>query len=60
MGKTTAGRHLEKVKAFFKYCQRMGWIKASPAYGIKAIKPDETETLPLLEGRYEQVLAATY
>jgi len=60
MGKTTAGRHLEKVKAFFKYCQRMGWIKASPAYGIKAIKPDETETLPLLGGRYEQVLAATY
>ena len=38
----------------------MGWIKASPAYGIKAIKPDETETLPLLGGRYEQVLAATY
>lgn len=60
MGKTTAGRHLEKVKAFFKYCQKMGWIKASPAYGIKAIKPDETETLPLLGGRYEQVLAATY
>jgi integrase len=60
MGKTTAGRHLEKVKAFFKYCQRMGWIKASPAYGIKAIKPDESETLPLLGGRYDQVLAATY
>jgi integrase/recombinase XerD len=60
MGKTTAGRHLEKVKAFFKYCQRMGWIKASPAYGVKAIKPDETETLPLLGGRYEQVLEATY
>jgi len=31
MGKTTAGRHLEKVKAFFQSCQRMGWIKASPA-----------------------------
>ena len=60
MGKTTAGRHLEKVKAFFTYCQRMGWIKASPANGIKAIKPDETETLPLLGGRYERVLAATY
>jgi integrase/recombinase XerD len=60
MSKTTAGRHLEKVKAFFTYCQRMGWIKASPAHGIKAIKPDETETLPLLGGRYEQVLEATY
>jgi integrase/recombinase XerD len=60
MGKTTAGRHLEKVKAFFKYCQRMGWIKASPAHGIKAIKPEETETLPLLGGRYEQVLETTY
>lgn len=60
MGKTTAGRHLEKVKAFFKYCQRMGWIKSSPSYGIKAIKPDESETLPLLGGRYEQVLTATY
>jgi integrase/recombinase XerD len=60
MGKTTAGRHLEKLKAVFKYCHVMGWIKASPTYGIKAIKPEESETLPLLGGRYERVLTATY
>jgi integrase/recombinase XerD len=60
MGKTTAGRHLEKVKAFFLYCQALGWIRQSPAVNIKAIKGKQVETLPLLDGRYEMVLAATY
>jgi integrase len=60
MGKTTAGRHLEKVKAFFKYCRRLGWIAHNPAIELKAIKGKQVETLPLLDGRYEQVIAATY
>jgi site-specific recombinase XerD len=60
IGKTTAGRRLEKVKGFLKYCVKMGWITKNPAEYIKAIKPDESVTFPLLSGRYEKVLAATY
>ena len=32
----------------------------SPAADLKAIKPDESVTLPLLSGRYEEVIAATH
>jgi hypothetical protein len=60
IGKTTAGRRLEKVKGFLFYCVKMRWIIKSPATDLKAIKPDESVTLPLLSGRYEKVIAATY
>ncbi|RRA48460.1 tyrosine-type recombinase/integrase [Acidipila sp. EB88] len=60
MGKSTAGRHLEKVKAFTRYCQHIGWISRDPVLGVKAIKAEKTDTLPLLSGRYEKVLAATH
>jgi integrase len=38
----------------------MRWIIKSPAIYLKAIKPDENVTLPLLSGRYEKVVAATF
>ena len=38
----------------------MRWIVTNPAADPKAIKPDESVTLPLLSGRYEKVIAATY
>jgi site-specific recombinase XerD len=60
IGKTTAGRRLEMVKRFFKYCVRMKWIAANPAADFDAITPEESVTLPLLSGRYEAVLEATY
>ena len=60
IGKTTAGRRLEKVKGFLCYCVKMLWIIKSPAADLKAIKPDESVTLPLLSGRYEEVIASTY
>ena len=60
IGKTTAGRRLEKVKGFLSYCVKMRWIIKSPAADLKAIRPDESVTLPLLSGRYEEVIAATY
>lgn len=60
MGQSTQGRLLEKIKAFFQYCVTMGWVKSNPATGLKSIKPDGTQTLPLLDGRYEEVLKATY
>jgi site-specific recombinase XerD len=60
IGKTTAGRRLEKVKGFLHYCVKMRWIIKNPAMDLKAIKPDESVALPLLSERYEKVIAATY
>ena len=60
IGKTTGARRLEMVKRFTKYCLRMAWTVMDPAADFDAITPDETETLPLLSGRYEAVLASTY
>ncbi len=60
IGRTTAARRLEMVKRFTKYCLRMAWIVMDPAGDFDAITPDTGETLPLLSGRYEAVLAATY
>jgi integrase/recombinase XerD len=58
--KTTAARRLEMIKPFKKYCLKMRWFLADPAGDLDAITPDESETLPLLGGRYEAVLQATY
>ena len=60
IGKATAGRRLEKVKGFLRYCTKMGWIDANPATELKPIKPEPSVTMPLLSGRYEQVIATTY
>ena len=60
IGKTTAARRLEMVKRFTKYCLRMAWIGMDPAADFDAITPDLSETMPLLSGRYEAVIAATY
>jgi integrase len=48
------------VKRFLKYCVKMRWIAANPAAELRAIKPDPSVTWPLLGGRYEKVIAATY
>ena len=54
IGKTTAGRRLEKIKGFLSYCVTMKWIAVSPATEMKAIKLDPSMTLPLLSGRYKR------
>jgi integrase len=56
----TGGALLEKVKKWLEYCVDIGWITTNPATKIKAISRDSAQTLPLLDGRYESVIAATY
>lgn len=51
IGRRTAGRRLEKVKRFLRYCVLMGWIEKNPASDLKAIKPDDNQTLQLRNGR---------
>ena len=37
IGKTTAGRRLEKVKRFLNFCVKMRWLAVNPAAELKAI-----------------------
>jgi integrase/recombinase XerD len=59
-GSSVAGSLLKKLKNWLQYCVKLGWIKANPAADMKAIPRHSAQTLPLLNGRYEQVIAATY
>jgi hypothetical protein len=54
IGKTTAGRRLEKVKRFLSYCVKMHRLAGNPATELNAIRPDPNVTWPLLSGRYER------
>jgi hypothetical protein len=51
IGKTTAGRRLEKAKRSLNYCVKMRWLAANSAAELKAIKPDPSVTWPLLRDR---------
>jgi integrase/recombinase XerD len=57
---STQGRLLERVKGFFRYCVGMKWISSSPAVNLETIEPDSGQTMPLLSGRYEQLLESTH
>jgi hypothetical protein len=54
------GRRLEKVKRFLSCCVKMHWLAGNPATELKAIRPDPNVTWPLLSGRYEKEIAATF
>jgi integrase/recombinase XerD len=60
IGPTTQGRLLERVKGFFRYCVKMHWLTENPAVELETITAESRATLPLLSGRYETVVQATY
>jgi integrase/recombinase XerD len=60
IGATTQGRLLERVKGFGRYCTKMRWLPGNPAQELESIRAESRATLPLLDGRYEQVLQATH
>ncbi|MGC1784765.1 MAG: site-specific integrase [Acidobacteriaceae bacterium] len=61
MGVRTQGALLERVKDFFRFTVRMGWVATSPAAGIESItEPVGTRhTSPLSKEQYRMLLAAT-
>lgn len=61
MGVRTQGTFLERVKNFFRFCRRMGWIQANPAEFIDAITESSTtnHTEPLSRGQFAALLKAT-
>jgi integrase/recombinase XerD len=55
----SAGKKLERVRSFFRFCQETGWIEKNPAAGIKGPKVKDKPTLPFTEEEVIRMLAAT-
>jgi site-specific recombinase XerD len=54
----TAGKHIERLKRFFKWCGENNWIKDSPATPLKSPKVGETDVIPFTEEQVDKILKA--
>ena len=53
----TASKELERLRAFFRYCQDNDWIIRNPARSIKAPQVKDNPTLPLSDAEVAKILA---
>ncbi len=54
----TAGKKLERLRTFFKFCQESGWSSTNPAKVLKAPQGRPTPTLPFSDAETEKILWA--
>lgn len=54
----TAGKHIERLKRFFRWCVENRWLDESPAYPLKSPKVGETDVVPFSEEQVEKILKA--
>jgi site-specific recombinase XerD len=54
----TAGKHIERLKRFFKWCGENQWLTVSPATPLKSPKVGETDVIPFSEEEVEKILKA--
>jgi integrase len=54
----TAGKHIERLKRFFSWCQENQWVEHSPAKPLKSPKVGETDVVPFDEKEIDQILKA--
>ncbi|MCI0348705.1 MAG: site-specific integrase [Acidobacteriales bacterium] len=54
----SALKTLERLRAFFRYCQESGWINESPARGVKNPKVRQSPTLPFDSIEMGKILTA--
>ena len=54
----TAGKHIERLKRFFKWCVENRWVEQSPAAPLKSPRVGETDVVPFSEEEVEKVLKA--
>lgn len=57
---TTQAALLTRIKSFFTWATAMEFTKRNPTLMLKAITPDDSQTLPLTPGQFSELLAATY
>jgi integrase len=54
----TAGKHLERMKSFFRFCQDSEYIKHSPAAKLKPPKVNDAPVVPFTEQQVTKILSA--
>lgn len=57
LGPRTAAKELERLRAFFKFCQENNWISTNPAKPIKAPQVKTKPRLPFSETEIQNILA---
>jgi integrase/recombinase XerD len=54
----SSSKKLERVRAFFRFCNNRGWIRGNPAAGLKAPVTRSRPTLPIEKGDFEKIVWA--
>jgi len=53
-----ASKNLERMRAFFRFCQQAGWIKQNPALAVKPPKVMQSPTLPFSRDEFARIVEA--
>lgn len=56
LASVTAGKRLERLRTFFKFCQQSGWTEGNPARLLKPPKANPALTLPFTKEEMEKIL----
>lgn len=54
---TYATKNLERMRAFFRFCEHADWIPKNPAVGVKAPKAKPAPTMPFTAAEMKRILA---
>lgn len=54
----TAGKHIERLKRFFRWCVENRWLPSSPAAVLKSPKVGESDVVPFSEEEVGKILVA--
>lgn len=57
-GPVYASKNLERLRAFFRFCEQAEWIKGNPAAALKAPQHRLAPTLPFSQEEMSRILAA--
>jgi len=57
-GPRTAAKHIERLRAFFRFCTDRLWIESNPAVSLRAPKVTLCPTLPLSREEWERLVLA--
>lgn len=58
MSSRTTGKHIERLKTFFRFALDFEWIKSNPAKPLAPPKVEDSEGVPFSEEEVEKILSA--
>jgi site-specific recombinase XerD len=52
-------KNIERLRSFFRFCQRMKWVSENPALALKIPRATAKPTLPFTAAEMSRILAAS-